>query len=599
MKRSIKIFLLFLLLSLAVFCGSCKKKCKHENINVTVLDPTCTEGGYTTNVCLDCEYTYVSDEKDPKGHNIKATTVPPSCDEQGYTENACFCGYSFISSYVKPTGHDFRDSVISPDCEKPGYTVHICNKCDFQYIDEYTAALGHSFDEETVAPSCTEQGYTVYSCKCGYSYESDYVQTKGHDLVVEITDPTCTEQGFTTYTCKCGYTYVSDFVTTLEHSYNEETTSPTCIEPGYTQYTCECGLSYRSEYVAATGHSLNKTIIAPTCADQGYTSYVCDCGYTYVSDYTSPKGHTYTSTVVNPICSEAGYTVNVCNCGYSVNSNFVSATGHDFEKKITMPTVSDMGYTEFYCIVCKMSYKGNYRFYSEILPNGAYADSTTVKAKGIDVSIWNHPTNATGVPLQFDWNAIKNEGVDYVILKAGSTYSGKEYTFDIDYEGAKAAGVDVGVYFYTYAKTVSQIKSDAKQLLDILDGKQFEYPIYLDLEDESLRDIEPSVLTEMCMAFFTILQENGYYTGLYVNHDWLYNILQTEKMLDLFEIWYARYPQNVSGYVWDVNLYGDHLGMWQYTDKGSLNSIPNISFDLNYAYKDYPAIIKELGFNGY
>ena len=74
--------------------------------------------------------------------------------------------------------------------------------------------------------------------------------------------------------------------------------------------------------------------------------------------------------------------------------------------------------------------------------------------------------------------------------------------------------------------------------------------------------------------------------------------LQTEKMLDLFEIWYARYPKNVTSYVWDVEKYGAHLGMWQYTDKGSLAAIPEIDIDMNYAYKDYPTLIAKLGLNG-
>ena len=175
---------------------------------------------------------------------------------------------------------------------------------------------------------------------------------------------------------------------------------------------------------------------------------------------------------------------------------------------------------------------------------------------------------------------------------------GIETTFEVDYSGARAAGLDIGVYFYTYAKNVSEIKKDAEFLVSILDGKKFEYPIYLDLEDESLADIEPSILTEMCVTFFSILQQNGYYTGLYVNNEWLNNILQTEKMLDLFEIWYARYPKNVTSYVWDVEKYGAHLGMWQYTDKGSLAAIPEIDIDMNYAYKDYPTLIAKLGLNG-
>jgi GH25 family lysozyme M1 (1,4-beta-N-acetylmuramidase) len=110
--------------------------------------------------------------------------------------------------------------------------------------------------------------------------------------------------------------------------------------------------------------------------------------------------------------------------------------------------------------------------------------------------------------------------------------------------------------------------------------------------------IAAPILTEMCLEFFTILQSEGYYTGLYVNNEFLNNILQTENMIELFEIWYARYPAS-SDSQWDVEKYGAHLGMWQYSDKGSFASVPDSPLDLNYAYKDYPTLIRQYGFNGY
>ena len=70
-------------------------------------------------------------------------------------------------------------------------------------------------------------------------------------------------------------------------------------------------------------------------------------------------------------------------------------------------------------------------------------------------------------------------------------------------------------------------------------------------------------------------------------------------MIELFEIWYARYPSNTTEYVWDVEKYGEHLGMWQYTQSGSIEGVSDKPFDFNYAYKDYPTIIKNYGFNGY
>jgi GH25 family lysozyme M1 (1,4-beta-N-acetylmuramidase) len=279
-----------------------------------------------------------------------------------------------------------------------------------------------------------------------------------------------------------------------------------------------------------------------------------------------------------------------------------------------------MGYPEYHCDRCEFSYIGNYVFYSEILDN-AYAGSNTVTAKGIDISKWNHRVNPDGSYAPIDWNALKNAGFDYVILKIGSSIrtkadgtvtGGIEPTFEMDYEGAKAAGLDVGVYFFTYSTNVSGIKKDAELLIEWLDGKQFEYPIYLDLEDDTNANYYPSeiaapILTEMCLTFFSELQRDGYYTGLYVNNNFLFNILQTDNMIELFEIWYARYPSNSdyiwnaeddTAFTWNTEKYGETLGMWQYTCTGIFDSISG-KLDFNYAYKDYPTLIKYYGFNGY
>ena len=560
MKLIIKITF-FLILLLALFC-SCKNECKHYNIDTSVIEPTCIDGGYTLNKCLDCNTTHITDEVDPLGHTINSMTKPPSCDEQGYTENSCECGYKFISDYTSPTKHEFSVSTIEPACEMQGYTVHICIKCNYQYIDRYIASSGHNFTSTIVEPTCTAQGYTVYLCSCGYTYNGD-------------------------------------FVTALEHQYTQTVTEATCVSIGYTTYTCACGFEYKSDYVEVKDHTYSTAITEPTCEAEGYTTYTCECGFTYTSDYVSPIGHIYTDTVTPATCTDAGYTTGVCACGDAVITEYTSALGHDFQESVTLPTVTTLGYTEFTCTACGFNYKDNFRHYIEIFPDGAYAPSTTVLANGIDISKWNHSYTSEDGYLPIDWNEIKNEGIDYVILKAGSSMNGKEPTFDMDYYGAKNAGLDVGVYFYTYATSVSEIAADAELLLSILNGKQFEYPIYLDLEDESIIGIDKATLTEMCNTFFSILQKNGYYTGLYVNHEWLYNVLDTDKMLETYDIWYARYPDDVEEYIWNVEEYGNPLGMWQYTNSGMLDAIPDMNVDLNYSYKDYPIIIKMLGLNGY
>ena len=167
----------------------------------------------------------------------------------------------------------------------------------------------------------------------------------------------------------------------------------------------------------------------------------------------------------------------------------------------------------------------------------------------------------------------------------------------MDYEGAKAAGLEIGAYFYTYSTTVAGITHDAEMLLLWLEGKKFEYPIYLDLEDSSLSGLGKNHLSAMCEAFLCKLQQNGYYAGLYTNHTWLTTILDTPRMVSLFDLWYARYPLTEKP-VWNEEKYGKQLGMWQYTESGVLEGIDGY-FDLNYSYKDYAEIMKKWGLNGF
>ena len=155
----------------------------------------------------------------------------------------------------------------------------------------------------------------------------------------------------------------------------------------------------------------------------------------------------------------------------------------------------------------------------------------------------------------------------------------------------------IGVYFYTYSSTLEGIGKDAELLLDIIKGKNFEYPIYLDLEDPSLSGLGKNHLSNMCTVFLEALQEKGYYAGLYTNHTWLTTVLDTARMVSLFDLWYARYPGTAVP-TWNSEKYGRQLGMWQYTQSGVIEGIEG-SFDLNYSYKDYLSIMKKWKLNGY
>ncbi len=559
------VFLLVVVISAITFSlSSCEQECRHTNMTESKVEATCTEHGETVYACDDCGYTYKDKIIEPKGHDFKKKTVSADCISDGYTEYTCECGFSYTSDYVSAVGHKYVDTVTPPSCTSNGYTTHKCQNCDYKYVSNQTTPTAHQYSKIITPPTCVEQGYTTYACeKCEHEYTSDYTAPTGHNLIDTVKPPTCIDEGYTTYSCE------------------------------------KCEYEYKSDHTSPTGHKLTKTVVTPTCTAQGYTLYSCEsCEHEYKSDYTAPTDHEIVTTVTEPTCTEEGYTTFKCEtCEYSYVSEQTKPTGHAFSKLTTMPTLSDMGYTEYECVNedCGYKYTGDLRFYKDILPNGAYANNSTVVAKGIDVSEYNY-----GSFDSIDFESTKESGVDYVIIKAGSSYrdnftlGGKEAKFEQSYNDAKAAGLDVGAYFYTYATNVNEIIQDARLLISILDGKQFEYPIYLDLEDPSLELIDKATITEMCVEFFTILQRAGYYTGLYVNDTWLQEHVQTDVALSKFEIWYARPNPE-----WDLEKFGEHLGMWQYSFEGAFEAMPDIPFDLNYAYKNYPEIIKENGFNGY
>ncbi|MBR0442936.1 MAG: hypothetical protein IIX15_01210, partial [Clostridia bacterium] len=428
---------------------------------------------------------------------------------------------------------------------------------------------------EPFSPDCSEEGYTLNRCKdCGYEYKSNFVSPTGHALSASVTNPTCTAQGFTVYSCS------------------------------------GCDFSYTSDYTAPVGHTLKRQTTEPTCDAQGYTKYRCDCGYAYVSDVCSPLGHNPRSATYAPSCDGVGYTEHTClRCSLVWTSDVIEPHGHDFEvSSVNVSTDNAAGYSTFTCRKCGFAYS-DALYYSEVF-TGAYAPSSTPLAQGVDISFWNHLTDGNGNYLPLDFAAIKQAGFSFVILKAGSTprtgadglpAGGIDPVFEMNYAAARAAGLDVGAYFYTYSTTLEDTKRDAELLLSWLDGKQFEYPIYFDVEESSIQStLTREQIGELCITFISTLQENRYFGAVYTNHNWLVNHHDTAKLVYLFDVWYARYASGDGPHAWNVSSYGRQMGMWQYTMAGKIPAISaTTNFDFNYAYKDYPSIMRDLGYNGY
>lgn len=206
------------------------------------------------------------------------------------------------------------------------------------------------------------------------------------------------------------------------------------------------------------------------------------------------------------------------------------------------------------------------------------------KVFGVDLSSWQK-----GYP----YASATKSGVKFAILRAGFSRT-KDNMFDKHYKNAKKQGWGVGAYWYTYATTVAEAKQEIKAFLKVIKGKKFEYPIYLDMEDASIRKAGKSTLNAIVKEYGEALEKAGYYFGVYTNVDWYRNKISGASLNKKYSWWIASWTSSKPS--------GINAGLWQFG--GSSNEIRSpkiggIVTDQDYAYLDYPSIIKKMGKNGY
>lgn len=199
---------------------------------------------------------------------------------------------------------------------------------------------------------------------------------------------------------------------------------------------------------------------------------------------------------------------------------------------------------------------------------------------GIDISYYQGNVNFTSV---------KNAGVKFVILRAGYGTSTKDSKFETYYSGAKAVGLKVGAYWYSYASTTAAAVTEANKCLSVLSGKQFEFPIYFDLEESSQFAKGVTFCNTLVTNFCSTLEAKGYFTGLYMSRSHAQTYVSA-SVREKYALWIAEYASSCK--------YTGAYGMWQYTGSGSISGISGY-VDRDWGYVDYSGVIKNQGFNGF
>ena len=213
----------------------------------------------------------------------------------------------------------------------------------------------------------------------------------------------------------------------------------------------------------------------------------------------------------------------------------------------------------------------------------SYADDSVKTYRGIDVSVYQG---------DIDWDKVKASGVDYVIIRCGfrgyvTGSVNEDANFKRNIEGAKKAGLQVGVYFFSQALTVDEALEEAEFCIELLDGCELEYPVFYDWEVVIDKDgdtprtayIQPDDLTNNALVFAERIRYAGYTPGIYTNKKtavWKYDL----SRLTGLDIWLAEYN--------DVPSYFYDFAMWQYSSKGSVPGITG-NVDMNISFKDFSA----------
>lgn len=208
---------------------------------------------------------------------------------------------------------------------------------------------------------------------------------------------------------------------------------------------------------------------------------------------------------------------------------------------------------------------------------------------GIDVSEFQNPKM-----INYD-ELCKH--IDFAIIRAGftGTATGATYVedkhFRTHYAEFKQRGIPVGAYWYSCADTIAKGKAEAEFFYSVIKGKTFEMPVYIDTEDNVHQAKQsPSILTDAVVAFCDLMENSGYYVGIYASEYWFNTRLVLAKLKD-FDLWVAN---------WDkTNRPMPSLaGLWQYSSRGQIRGyIGNL--DMNSSYKDYPNIIRQNKLNGF
>ena len=229
-------------------------------------EPTYESDGTMTFTCQnDPTHTY-TETIPAKKYTFTVTVVDPTCTEQGYTLHTCNqnAEKSYKDNYTDALGHDYKEVTTPATCKDAGKVENICQRCgDTQHVKDLPVTEDHKWNDGVVtkAATCTEAGEKLYTCTVCNKTKTETIEATGHDWNETTTPATCGKAGSVDRTCKtCGTTeHVKDLPATGNHVWDAGTITAeaTCDGKGVKTFTCTVCNETKTEEIAALGHNFS------------------------------------------------------------------------------------------------------------------------------------------------------------------------------------------------------------------------------------------------------------------------------------------------------------------------------------------------------
>ena len=194
--------------------------------------------------------------------------------------------------------------------------------------------------------------------------------------------------------------------------------------------------------------------------------------------------------------------------------------------------------------------------FKQVILISAFFLLINAKYNGIDVNVWQGD--------DIDFKKVKKDGKDFVIIRAGYGIGNVDKNFETNYKKAKKAGLNVGAYWYSKATGIMHSAAEANSFIETVKGKQFEYPLFYDMEYKNIFKEGKEEVSRMAQVFCNILERNKYYCGIFTSKEYFFDYF-TSDALKKHPIWIADYKSS--------SINSDIYDMWQKSSKGKVPGI--------------------------